>query len=169
LHSLKRYTEAKEAFQKGFQLEPGSEAMKKGVEDAEKMVKWEEDMKKREESAQGQLKKLQKYFEGDVLGRCRLMEEVKHLVDDVEFVKIVSEIQDDPKKLQNYLGHERVLSYVQVASQYDYLSKMTDKERAELYQKQEESRQRAEKLEEEERDRRRRDEKHRKEEDEKKT
>jgi len=131
------------------------------------MLKWEQDQKKKEDAAAESLKKLSKFFEGDVFGRCRLMDEVKHLVDDVDFVKLISEIQDDPKKLQSHLHNEKIMQYVQVASQYEYLSKMTDKERAELFIKQEEQRQRVAKLEEEERDRKRREEKQRKENDEK--
>jgi len=152
-----------EAYKKGVELEPSNASMKKGLEEAEQLFKWDQDQKKKEESANEHLKKLQKYFEGDILNRCRLMDEVKHLVDDVEFVRLASEIQDDQNKLKNYLSNEKIMTYIQVAAQYDYLSKMTDKERAELFLKQEESRQRAAKMEEEERDRRRREEKHRKE------
>jgi len=156
LHNSRRFAEAVEAYKKGVLLEPGNAAMKKGLEDAEKLLK-------REDSEQEQLKQLQKYFEGDILNHCRLMDEVKHLVDDIEFVRLASEIQDDPKKLKNYLSNEKIRTYLQVAQQYEYLSKMSDKEKAELILKQEESKQRAAKLEEEERDRRRKEDKKRKE------
>jgi len=167
LQNLKRYAEAVAAFKKGLELEPNNAQIKQSLEDAEKLAKWEHDQQKREEAAQEHFKALNKYFEGDVLGRCRLMEEVKHLVDDVEFVKIVSEIQDDPKKLQAYRSNGKILAYIQVATQYEHLSKMTDEERAKLFLKQEEIRLRAEKLEEEERDRKRREEEQRKKEEEK--
>eukprot|EP01123_Difflugia_compressa_P004587 TRINITY_DN16028_c0_g1_i1.p1 TRINITY_DN16028_c0_g1~~TRINITY_DN16028_c0_g1_i1.p1 ORF type:complete len:587 (-),score=151.01 TRINITY_DN16028_c0_g1_i1:105-1865(-) len=169
LQSLNRYKDAFETLKKGLELEPGNTQMKASCSEVEKLAQWEESQHKKEEAAKKQLAELQKLFEGDPLGQCRLMPEVKDLVDDVGFVKKISEIQNDPTKLQHYIAtDEQVRMFVSVAAQYQHLSKLTDKERAELYLKQEEARMRAEKLEEEERDRRRKEEKARKEEEERK-
>uniref|UniRef100_A0A6B2L0G5 STI1 domain-containing protein n=1 Tax=Arcella intermedia TaxID=1963864 RepID=A0A6B2L0G5_9EUKA len=168
LHNLRRYQEAVEAYKKGLEYEPNNDQIKKGLSEVEDLAKWEETQKKAEEKKNEQMKDILRIFEGDPLGQCRLMPECKHLVDDVGFVKKVSEIKEDPKKLQTYLHDEGIRLFVTVAAQYQHLSKMTDKERAELFIKQEEERMRMEKLEEEERDRRRREEKKRKEEEERK-
>jgi len=168
LQKLRRYAESAEAFKKGLELEPGNAQIKQGLSEAEPLAKWEEEQKKKEEAAKAKLAEIYKIFEGDPLGQCRLMPEVKHLVDDPIFVKKVAEIQQDPKKLQQYLSDEQIVQFVAIAAQYQHLAKLSDKERADMFLKQEEARMKAEKLEEQERDRRRKAESDRKQAEERK-
>lgn len=97
LQVMGRLDEASQTFKKGLELDPGNEAMKKGLEEVEAAVNLD--------TGPGMNDLL-----GDVWATISKNPELSKYLTDPDFVKLVKEIQDKPETISAHMGDPRIMA-----------------------------------------------------------
>lgn len=99
---LKRYEDAKGAYQKGLELDPSSALLKKGLDEAAQAL---------ESDVGGGIGKL---FSGDVWTKIAANPKTAHLLADRDFTEKVRQIQQNPSAINLHLQDPRIMTVMMV-------------------------------------------------------
>jgi len=101
LHGLRRLNDAITTYRKALELEPNNSATKQALLEVEReQVENESGMKP--EQLFGQL------FQGDVLAKARQNPKTAAFTNQPDFIQMVTQLQQNPSKLQQYIGDPRI-------------------------------------------------------------
>jgi len=157
-NSVKAY----ESFRKAVDLEPQNAQFKAGLAQAEQAVQ-REAKQQGPAGMQEQMKMLEDLFKNDPFALLKVVPELNHLSKDAAFCKKLEILHANPSKVTEYLGDSQMMTFIQIAIQYQAIAKMSQEERDALMAKEAQRQAKKEKEEELERDRKRKEEKERKE------
>jgi len=103
LHYLGKLDEAEDTYKQGLLLEPGNAQMKQGLEDVQKAKSYQE---ARDDQA---VNMFASAFQGDIFSKLKANPETARFLSQPDFLKKITEIQQNPNTAAQHLGDQRIL------------------------------------------------------------